>query len=123
MRVVRSPCGNFLFKQDEVPVKGKAVWNQAFVGACESAPVGHSATREFKDPSFWFVDVPFPEPGRRGRRPLDHHKRKGVCVACGDLDGLAFLSIKLLEIHRGEVNLPTSAGLFSIVWSEDRIRE
>ena len=32
VRVVRSPCGNFPVKEDDVPVKGKAVSNQAFCG-------------------------------------------------------------------------------------------
>lgn len=74
-----------------------------FVGASESAPVGHSATREFKDPSFWVVDVSFPEPGRRRRRRRrtrrfpEHNKRKlreFVSVACGDLGWLAFLFLQ-----------------------------
>jgi hypothetical protein len=112
----------FLSRRMMYRSKGRPFRIKHFVGASESAPVGHSATREFKDPSFWFVDVSFPEPGRRRRRLQSTTRaREGVCVACGDLGWLAFLSFKLLEIHRGEFNLPTSAEVSSIVWNEDRI--
>lgn len=82
----------FLSRRVIIAVKGGAVWNQAFVGAYESAPVGHSATSEFKDPSLGYWICQFRSQEDEEEESLQ--KRQGVGAACRDL---GFFCVSFLQ--------------------------
>lgn len=110
MRVVRSPCGNFLSEEDDVPVKGKAVWNQAFCG-------------RFLNPLQWAIQPPGSlkiqhldcgmchfrnqEGEEESSRPSQ--EEGSLCLLVLEIwVGLRFFPSSFFDIHRGEVTLPTS---------------